>query len=966
MPAAERLVPGAEREQAARQAAEHITISVPQPQLLPVDAAQTSPAALGKRWEELSADERALADSLGFDEGSWAADEEPTPATLSRENSSLRRSLSSTSSASPDGSALARASSLGALARNRSALARHGSASSALSPQRSIGVQPEYKSLADEMRANLLETAPALSIEDANEIVRDIFRDTAGGHDAEPTAPPGEESTVLVHMPPGCEQFHLSVRISLSRTLAEFMAKVEQGCGIPPAEQIYTRDVYGREPIAGSSRSSLADLGIEPEDLIYLKRGSGGGAGGLSPVSERPSSARPQPEKRDEPSPAQPPAASPPVSRPPAAGAGYAIDDAQAKPEDTKPERQVVVPTLAESRLDAMGVKELMIWVTELGLPDLARDLERHRITGLRCFGEMQAQADWTWQDLHAFLCSLGLQPSSAAAMQLHAAVQDILCTDRGMMLLALATKALGETVEVAFAEEGKLGITFASVQGGVPGPTRISKIDRDGLAAWYPLRPGMVLLAAQGRSLAGISHAAALKTLKAEGRPITLSFLAAPSDDGSDSGDGRDLVAARRFATVALQELGMVNSKETAAAKLELLCMLAAIDYERAEYATCIESATAGLLQKADCTAALRWRGLAAIKSRQWTLARQDWQALAATGTDLHFAMDQLGIINDALDIESKASGGDSSSAHEQRLLAAVRDSQRKLETSVQNLQAAEQRIKSQQQEVDRSAMDAAMTKRQKDRAEQQKEAARADVERQQMEILTLRQQLESSQRSQLEAGPDPVYPDHWVLSDRDKNLELKEVMRGSDEWDTVADRFQTAEHNGWEMTRVQRIQNRYLWRYWLYEKNRMRELKTNGRDITTQKLWHGTGPTEPRDIYMGQEGFDVRYSRPGLWGRGIYFALSALYSASGFGHPPVGPDNEYRGCIMLAEVLVGDSYRCRPGTYHENRPPKKEANLRSRRPSDDSIAISQTYDSCTGYTDNCGGSEVFVVVRW
>ena len=166
--------------------------------------------------------------------------------------------------------------------------------------------------------------------------------------------------------------------------------------------------------------------------------------------------------------------------------------------------------------------------------------------------------------------------------------------------------------------------------------------------------------------------------------------------------------------------------------------------------------------------------------------------------------------------------------------------------------------------------------------------------------------------------------------------------------------------------MTRVQRIQNRYLWRYWLYEKNRMRELKTDGTDITTQKLWHGTGPTEPRDIYMGQEGFDVRYSRPGLWGRGIYFALSALYSASGFGHPPVGPENEYRGCIMLAEVLVGDSYRCRPGTYHENRPPKKEVNSRLRRPSDDSIAISQTYDSCTGYTDNCGGSEVFVVVRW
>ena len=68
----ERLVPGAPEKEGD----------------VPVNTTQTPPATLNKHWEELSPDELALADSLGFDETTWVVDEQPTSTTLSRENSS--------------------------------------------------------------------------------------------------------------------------------------------------------------------------------------------------------------------------------------------------------------------------------------------------------------------------------------------------------------------------------------------------------------------------------------------------------------------------------------------------------------------------------------------------------------------------------------------------------------------------------------------------------------------------------------------------------------------------------------------------------------------------------------------------------------------------------------------------------------------------------------------------------------
>ena len=51
-------------------------------------------------------------------------------------------------------------------------------------------------------------------------------------------------------------------------------------------------------------------------------------------------------------------------------------------------------------------------------------------------------------------------------------------------------------------------------------------------------------------------------------------------------------------------------------------------------------------------------------------------------------------------------------------------------------------------------------------------------------------------------------------------------------------------------------------------------------GVEPNIKLLWHGTSTNHPKEIYRGEVGFDVRFSRAGLWGNAIYFARNAAYS--------------------------------------------------------------------------------------
>ena len=43
---------------------------------------------------------------------------------------------------------------------------------------------------------------------------------------------------------------------------------------------------------------------------------------------------------------------------------------------------------------------------------------------------------------------------------------------------------------------------------------------------------------------------------------------------------------------------------------------------------------------------------------------------------------------------------------------------------------------------------------------------------------------------------------------------------------------------------------------------------------------LFHGSSNTDPRSIYNSEEGLDMRFSRAGMYGQGIYFADNSKYS--------------------------------------------------------------------------------------
>ena len=43
---------------------------------------------------------------------------------------------------------------------------------------------------------------------------------------------------------------------------------------------------------------------------------------------------------------------------------------------------------------------------------------------------------------------------------------------------------------------------------------------------------------------------------------------------------------------------------------------------------------------------------------------------------------------------------------------------------------------------------------------------------------------------------------------------------------------------------------------------------------------LFHGTSNIPPEIIYQSEDGFDIRYSREGLWGNAVYFAVNSSYS--------------------------------------------------------------------------------------
>ncbi|XP_065187779.1 uncharacterized protein LOC135818335 isoform X3 [Sycon ciliatum] len=143
--------------------------------------------------------------------------------------------------------------------------------------------------------------------------------------------------------------------------------------------------------------------------------------------------------------------------------------------------------------------------------------------------------------------------------------------------------------------------------------------------------------------------------------------------------------------------------------------------------------------------------------------------------------------------------------------------------------------------------------------------------------------------------------YPPDW--EEQDREVELKPMVALSPDYQRVVQQFRASMSNA-TIISVERVQNKFLWEKFLPVKKSIK--KKIGHEPEEKFLFHGTRNNPPRVIYLDEEGFDLRFSSEGLWGKANYFATDASYS------------HNYSYCLngqrqmFLAQVVTGDSYTC------------------------------------------------------
>ena len=167
----------------------------------------------------------------------------------------------------------------------------------------------------------------------------------------------------------------------------------------------------------------------------------------------------------------------------------------------------------------------------------------------------------------------------------------------------------------------------------------------------------------------------------------------------------------------------------------------------------------------------------------------------------------------------------------------------------------------------------------------------------------------------------PVEITPPGWEAQKED--VQIFDVKKG-EEWDHVEMKIK-ATCPRVTISKIIRIQNLWLWKRYDAHKRMVRE---NNRSVNEKELFHGTRANDPALIY--EEGFDMRLSAGGKWGRANYFTVSAGY-ADRFAHRTADGCKE----IFLVKVATGNSCYMQP-------------NSRIRRPP--RLTSSTRYDTITG----------------
>ena len=180
--------------------------------------------------------------------------------------------------------------------------------------------------------------------------------------------------------------------------------------------------------------------------------------------------------------------------------------------------------------------------------------------------------------------------------------------------------------------------------------------------------------------------------------------------------------------------------------------------------------------------------------------------------------------------------------------------------------------------------------------------------------------------------------YPLEWASHPKSDDFYYPfPLLQVSKEYRKVAAMFRDS-MSGYAITGIKRVQNKWLWLRYVQART---QLETKNAGATNEmELFHGSRDTSPENICGSEEGFDMRFSRQGLWGLANYFAVKAYYS-----HHYAYSRDDQQGSkeIILAKVLTGDSVESEPDTTLRLPPEKttRHGNLKQVR-----------YDTVNGVT--------------
>ncbi|XP_039625424.1 protein mono-ADP-ribosyltransferase PARP12-like isoform X2 [Polypterus senegalus] len=160
--------------------------------------------------------------------------------------------------------------------------------------------------------------------------------------------------------------------------------------------------------------------------------------------------------------------------------------------------------------------------------------------------------------------------------------------------------------------------------------------------------------------------------------------------------------------------------------------------------------------------------------------------------------------------------------------------------------------------------------------------------------------------------------------------------LLQSSEEYGKVKKHFEKTMY-GFQITKIERIQNKALWEVFQWQKEQMRKTK-NGKPVNEKNLFHGTDLKNIDAICKHNFDWRICGTNGTAYGKGSYFARDAQYSNgfTGLSSPKT---------MFVVRVLVGDSVE---GKSSHVRPPSKDG------------GDTFFYDSCV---DNILNPSIYVV---